>query len=256
MSAVASQHFVLKGGMLLALFDARRPTRDIDLLGRALTNDHDDVRTQVRRIVAVDIDDGVVFDAESIKTSTIREDADYLGVRVTVTAYIAQARLKLSIDINFGDPVTPGPRLIELAQLLLPDTFTMLGYPIETVIAEKITTAVALADANTRDRDYADLYRLVSTHDLSGSAVTDAVNRTAAHRGIVLRPLSLVIPTLTGRRQSSYTAWRHKQGADGSAYPQDFALVTATVIAFADPLLAGDAAARRWSCATGAWSAN
>jgi hypothetical protein len=200
------------------------------------------------------IDDGVTFDVESIKVSTIREDADYLGVRVTLPTYIAQARLKLSLDINFGDPVTPAPQWIELTQLLSPEGFTMLGYPVETVIAEKITTAVALADANTRDRDYADLYRLVTTHDLSGAALTTAVNRTAAFRGISLRALSEAIPTLAGRRQNSYAAWRRKQGRDGQAYPPEFVEVTRVVGAFADPLLTGTVAQKQWSHSTRDWS--
>jgi hypothetical protein len=152
-----------------------------------------------------------------------------------------------------ASPITPGPQRIELPQLLRSDTFVLLGYPIETVIAEKITTAVALGDANTRDRDYADLYRLITTHDLSGATLTMAINRTAAHRGITLRSISQAIPTLAVRRQSSYTAWRGKQGGDVIAYPPDFAEIVKTVITFADTLLVGEATSRRWQCRTGTW---
>jgi hypothetical protein len=141
-----------------------------------------------------------------------------------------------------------------LPQLLHPDTFALLGYPIETVIAEKITTAVALGDANTRDRDYADLYRLITTHDMSGSTLTLAINRTAAYRGIALRPMSQAISTLAARRQGSYTAWRGKQGGDAIAYPRDFAEIVTTVISFADALLAGEAAEKRWRCGTRIWA--
>ena len=70
-----------------------------------------------------------------------------------MAASIARARLKLQLDISFGDPVTPEPELIAYSQQLTDETFLLLGYPIATVIAEKLTTAVSLGGLNTRDRD-------------------------------------------------------------------------------------------------------
>lgn len=43
--------FVLKGGVLLAAFDERRPTRDVDLAGLNLANDAETVLEVVRSIV-------------------------------------------------------------------------------------------------------------------------------------------------------------------------------------------------------------
>lgn len=172
------------------------PTRDIDVLARAVTNDPDTIRASITTIAAVTTDDGVTFDTDAIHTRTIREDAGYWGIRATLPAMIARARLKLSLDINFGDPVTPAPQPIELPQLLQPGTFTMLGYPIETVIAEKLATAIAIGDANTRDRDYADLYRIITQNDLTGSTLTEAIRQTGAYRGTQLQPLSSSIHTL------------------------------------------------------------
>jgi Nucleotidyl transferase AbiEii toxin, Type IV TA system len=249
----APKRFVLKDGMLLSLFDARRTTRDIDLLGVSMDGDLDAVREDVAAVAGHELDDGVVFDATAIKTAVIREDADYAGVRVTLPASIARARLKLSLDINFGDPVTPGFRTVNMPQLLEEGTFTLLGYPIETVIAEKLATAMALGDANTRDRDYADLCRLVTTHTIDGDIMTDALAATTEYRGTPRRPLTPILRTLGTRRQGSYSAWRAKQQDAQDAYPPEFADVVEAVRAFADMLADGGAAGRAWDPQTRSW---
>ena len=107
--------FVLKGGMLLAAFGNRRPTVDADALARNLAADRGSVAARIVEIAAVaDPDDGVEFLTDTVATSVIRDESLYSGVRVTMSARIATAHLKLGLDINFGDPVTPAPLLIEL----------------------------------------------------------------------------------------------------------------------------------------------
>ena len=245
--------FVLKGGLLLAQLGARRPTRDIDLLGRSFPSDEADVIARIAAIASVIVDDGIVFDPDTIRARAIRETEDYAGLRITMAAHIARARAKLQLDVSFGDPVTPDPLYIDYPQQLIGETFPILGYPLETVIAEKVTTAVALADTNTRDRDYADLYRLISLHAISGDSASVAIGRTAAHRGITLVPLSEVVRTLPERRQGSYRAWRSKQGPDSVNYPDTFADVVTAVRQFADPLLAGDIIGRTWNPTIKSW---
>jgi Nucleotidyl transferase AbiEii toxin, Type IV TA system len=87
------------------------------------------------------------------------------------------------------------------------------------VLAEKLTAALTLAEANTRDRDWADLWRLTGIHDLVGETVHQALARTAAHRKVRLQPLSQVLTTLLIRRQASYAAWQGKQGSEAVASP-------------------------------------
>jgi hypothetical protein len=157
--------FVLKGGMLLAVFGRRRPTVDADALARNMPSDQDAVTARVSEIAALpDPEDGVEFLIETLSTSVIRDDALYSGVRVSMEATIAKAKVKFRLDVNFGDPVTPAPRLVELPALR-PGVgpIRVLGYPIETVVAEKLTTAIELGPANTRVRDYVDLLTLSAT---------------------------------------------------------------------------------------------
>ena len=118
---VVSEHageFVLKGGVLMAAFAARRPTRDIDFAATGFKNDTADVEQRVRSIIEVHLDDGLEFDPDSLLGESIRDEADYSGVRVKVTAQLATAKVALHVDVNFGDPIWPAPTEAVLPLLL------------------------------------------------------------------------------------------------------------------------------------------
>jgi hypothetical protein len=89
----------------MAAFSARRPTRDIDLSATGFPNDVAEAEQRVSAIAAISADDGLEFDADSIRGQVIRDEADYQGVRVHVTAALANARVPFHVDMNFGDPV-------------------------------------------------------------------------------------------------------------------------------------------------------
>jgi hypothetical protein len=253
-SPLGGRHFVLKGGLLLSQFGARRMTRDIDILGREFSAGDAEIIRRIAGIAATAVDDGVAFDTQTLKTTPIRENNDYGGLRLTMAATIARARLKVQLDVSIGDPVTPEPQTIDYPQTLAAEPFTLYGYPLATVIAEKLTTAIALGDFSTRDRDYADLYRVITLNDLDGAELTRALTATAAHRGITLQPLSASITDIATRRQSSYTAWRLRQAAASASYPDSFAEVVQLVISFSDPLITSKTATRRWTAASRAWT--
>jgi len=250
--------FILKGGMLLAVFGNRRPTQDADALARNIAADRDVVAARVAEIAAWDSsngDDGVRFLVDTIKTSVIRDDALYSGVRVAMAARIATAQVRLRLDINFGDPVTPGPQPIELPALR-PGTapVRLWGYPIETVLAEKIVTAIGLGAASSRVRDWADIYTLTGGHPLAWATVREAMIATATFRGTGLVPLSRVVGALVDLRSGTYAAYRRGLGPDGQQLPEQFADVVEAVIAFVDalvdpgyePTLEWDPLVRRW----------
>ncbi|MCA9300788.1 MAG: nucleotidyl transferase AbiEii/AbiGii toxin family protein, partial [Phycisphaerales bacterium] len=104
--------FVLKGGVLLAAFDERRPTRDVDLAGLDLANDAVTVLDLVRSIVEASppLEDGVVFLPEAATSEVIREEDAYSGVRVSMGARLASANLPFHVDVNVGDPIWPAPK--------------------------------------------------------------------------------------------------------------------------------------------------
>jgi Nucleotidyl transferase AbiEii toxin, Type IV TA system len=96
----ATDRFVLKGGLLLAVFGERRPTRDIDLQAQAIGSDPSTVRAAISDIAATSLDDGVIFDAQTATARVIREEDQYPAVRVSMTASLATARPSLHIDVS------------------------------------------------------------------------------------------------------------------------------------------------------------
>ena len=238
---------VLKDGMLLAVLDVRRGTRDADMLARGLANDEDSLRDAIGEIASIPIDDGVEFDTTAISAATIREGADYEGIRLTLPASLGGAELKLRLDLSFGDPVEP--RQIDYPTLLGDPSIPLLGYPLESVIAEKADTMMFLGDANTRDRDYGDVYLLSQIHPVEAESLRNALRSVAEHRGHEVRPLGPLLETLRESRQQPWEAFRDRAGLSG--LPDRFADVVDAVVYFIDGLQ--DGRSSTWNPARRQW---
>ncbi|MGH7919810.1 MAG: nucleotidyl transferase AbiEii/AbiGii toxin family protein, partial [Candidatus Dormibacteraceae bacterium] len=208
-SPFASQ-LVLKGGVLLSAFGERRPTRDVDLQAQDLDNEAGNLRAIVCEIASLKLDDGVVFDVERAVAEVIRDEEAYSGVRVTMTARLATARMHFHVDVNVGDPITPAPELVGVPRLLGGEVIVH-GYPLAMVHAEKIVTAISRGTVNTRWRDFADIYLLCRRHPLRGADLAHSILDVAQHREIRLVPLSNVLPGFGEIGQQRWTAWRRKQ---------------------------------------------
>jgi hypothetical protein len=247
-----SETFVLKGGMLLAAFASRRPTKDIDVQALEFDNDVDHVLEVVADILAVNLHDGLVFDLHSVAVTQIRDAEAYSGLRVAVETALATARLKMRLDINVGDPITPAPTLINVPRLLDDAPITMLGYPLTMVFAEKTMTAVERGVANTRWRDFADILLLSRAHDVDGDELIQAVNTVARHRGVAIRTLTDVLDGFADQAQDRWWRWVRKFQLD-DRLPERFSEIVESVQAFADPALSGDASGKRWISAKNRW---
>ena len=243
--------FVLKGGLLLTVFGARRPTRDADVLAQGIAGDEENLIAVVGEISGMPADDGIIFDASSVRSSVIREFAAYPGLRISVPATLGTARLQLRLDVNFGDPV--GPQEIEYPTLLAGEPIALLGYPVEAVIAEKVETMISRGDANTRERDYADVLALSKVHSVKASSLRQALERTAAHRGTELTSLSQTLDTLPTARQRDWKAFLDRAGI--TSMPDSFAEAVEEVARFVDPVLRNDPDLARWNSFTHEWEA-
>ena len=248
-----AEDLVLKGGVLLAAYDARRPTRDIDLSTADLPNDPATVLALIRSVAAVTRDDGLVFDVTSARAETIRDEDLYSGVRVSLTAGLDRAELAVHVDVNVGDPVWPPPGPVDLPRLL-GGHLTVRGYPLEMVYAEKILTALERGTVNTRWRDFADLYLLTRRHPADGSRLTRALHGVADHRGIPLQALADALPGYAGHAQPRWAAWLRRQHL-ADRLPADFAAVLTAITAFTDPALTGHAEDLTWDPHLSRWAA-
>lgn len=243
--------FVLKGGVLLAALDARRPTRDIDLAAYALRNTQSEVLDLIQKIARMLLDDGVRFDADRATAETIRDEDEYCGIRVTLGGAISRALVHLHVDVNVGDPIWPEPQEVQLPRLL-DGTLTVWGYPLEMVIAEKLSTAIARGTANTRWRDFVDIYVLAHRHNIDGDRLRTSLQTVSEHRAIALVPLTAVLREYAELAQPRWAAWLKKQKLEAAA-PIRFASVLEYVSGFADPVIQNKVAGRRWSSAQLQW---
>ena len=165
-----SEQFVLKGAMLFLLWRERsyRPTRDLDLLGRGESS-FAHLEGRFRSVCRTEVEsDGVEFDPSSVRASEIREEQEYGGVRVAVAARLGQARITLQIDIGFGDAITPKAQKVDFPSILDFPRARLLAYPRETVVAEKFQAMVVLGIANSRMKDFYDLWELASDFGFKG----------------------------------------------------------------------------------------
>jgi hypothetical protein len=246
-----SDNFVLKGGVLLAALDARRPTRDIDLSARALDNDAAATLEVIRKISAIALDDGVIFDSAGATAEAIREDDSYSGVRVTLGGTLSRAIIRLHVDVNVGDPIWPAPMSVRLPRLL-DGQLVVRAFSLEMVLAEKIVTAIARGTANTRWRDFVDIYALALRHDINGKTLRQSLLTVAEYRNVALAALHGVLADYAEIAQQRWVAWLRKQRME-STVPIDFPNVLGLVVAFADPVIAGDLNAHTWDSQRQSW---
>lgn len=179
--------FVLKGAMLLATWfdEPHRATRDVDLLGFGDAAE-DALLGTFGEIMAVEVDDGVSFDLKGLRIEAIREELEYGGSRIRTSAALAGARIPITADIGFGDAVEPGVEDIDLPVLLDMPSPHLRAYPPETVIAEKFHAMVVLGRANSRMKDYYDVWMLTSAFDIEHERLRRAIVATFSRRSTVI----------------------------------------------------------------------
>ncbi len=246
--------FVLKGGVLLAAFDERRPTRDVDLAGLQLDNAIETVTEAIVEIASIAIDDGLDIATDQASAEAIREEsAGYTGVRISLPATLASARVNFHVDVNVGDPIEPAPETTAVPRLL-GGTIDVLGYSVEMVIAEKLVTTVQRGTANTRWRDFVDLHRIVRSRRLPGAQLVASTRLVADYRLATLAPLRTVLDGYGEVAQARWAAWRTKQMLQDEA-PELIDDLIDSLVEFADPILDGTAVTFTWDPSASVWRA-
>jgi hypothetical protein len=178
-----ASRFVLKGAMLVTTWfpDPHRQTRDVDLLGFGDSNP-DAILAAFREICAIQMDDGVEINAAGLRVSLIREALEYGGLRLRTTATVAGARVNIVVDIGFGDATEPGIEDVILPVLLDQPAPQLRAYARETVIAEKFQAMVVLGLANSRYKDFYDLWALSCAFTFEGDRLARAIRATFDRR--------------------------------------------------------------------------
>jgi len=254
--------FTLKGAALFLVWagEELRATRDIDLLGTG-DGDREAIRAAMAAVCAVPCpEDGLAFDAESIRVQAIRGEQEYGGVRVRLRATLGPAVLPLQVDIGFGDAITPEREEAAYPTLLDQPAPRLWTYPRETFVAEKFEAMVRLGPTNTRMKDFWDVATVAARFDFDGETLRTALDETFRRRGTTHTPElpDALRPAFyrDARRAEYWQAFLRKAGA--AVTPADFNAVGERVRAFLGPvresLIRGEAFTRTWP-AGGPWQA-
>lgn len=178
---------ILKGGTLVAAMVGldNRSTMDVDATLKNLPLNEDSARKIVEEITAIHIEDGMIFEIKSVMP--IMDEADYPGIRIMLDTAIETMHTPLKIDFSTGDVITPREVSYSFRLLFGERTISILAYNLETVLAEKLETLFARGTANTRMRDYYDIYVLTNTqeHNIDNATLKEAFVNTSAKRGSI-----------------------------------------------------------------------
>jgi hypothetical protein len=238
-------NFVLKGSLLFDLwFDVpHRPTHDADLLGFTLA-EVPDLIAVFREISEIESADGIAFRPETVRATEIRKEASYPGIRVTSVGLLDGAHCPIQIDVGFGDAIISGPEESAYPVVLagMPQPHLRI-YPQHTVIAEKLEAIVKLGMANTRMKDYFDLWVLARQTKVDFDVLTRAIHATFERRGTLIPaipPLGLTDEfARDDAKARQWAAFQRKNGLN----PLPLIEVIETLRQFLLPVLSGLVAA-------------
>ena len=186
------ENFFLKGGSLLFAYNGMkgRPTQDIDFLAAKISRDAARLKEIFAEICQIECEeDGVIFDAASIRTAEITQEQKYPGTRVIIVAHLDTIVQQISADIGFGDVIVPAP--VDLDYPVFLDTtppISIKAYSLETVLAEKFHAMVEKDTENSRMKDFFDCYQILiyQSNLIDEAVLEDAIRATFENRDTVI----------------------------------------------------------------------
>ncbi len=179
-----AQSVILKGALLLKTIGIpnARPTMDIDMLRKGKA-DQASLVALIKDCATLEVEaDGLTFLVASVVAEVITKDSEYKGTRIIMDARMDNVRLKIQVDFGVGDVMVPGPRMIEYPVFLGGETIQLLAYPVESAIAEKLQAMVALGAANSRMKDFYDVWICSKHLDFNTDTLLKAVDATFKNR--------------------------------------------------------------------------
>ena len=235
-----ANRFLLKGAMLFVIWDEKthRPTRDLDLLGFG-PSDKAELTKVFQEVVAMSVeDDGIVFDPKSVQADEIREDNVYGGVRIRLMGKLGTAEIPVQIDVGAGDAITPAPETTIFPTLLDFPAPHVRMYPAYTVVAEKFEAMVKLGIANTRMKDFHDVWFLAHRFEFDGPTLRKAIEATFARRQTNLPQSPEALSETFANdptKQAQWAAFLRRNGLTGIT--NQFSEVVAVLRKFIEPVL-------------------
>ena len=252
-----AQSVILKGALLLKTIGIprARPTVDIDMLRKGKA-DQTSLLALVKDCATLDVEaGGLTFLADSAVAEEITKDSEYKGTRILMDARMDNVRLRIQIDFGVGDVMVPGPRIVEYPVFLSSDTIQLLAYPVESAIAEKLQAMVALGTANSRMKDFYDVWVYSNHLDFNTHTLLKAVDATFKNREtpIAAEEFEALMTSLVGVHRVHWNAFVKKMADDHLI--DAFGKVLADLKIFAMPvfrsLARGEKLTQHWKAGKG-----
>lgn len=236
-----SEEFILKGASLFLVWQEQsyRVTKDADFLSFG-DPDLDRLSEIFKEICDIEcpVKDGIVFSSGSIKVQAIREEQAYDGVRISLSGALNKARVSLQIDVGFGDVVTPSPEMIEYPSLLEFPKPKLRAYSRYSVVAEKVEAMVTLGMANSRMKDFYDVWLMSKLHEFEYKILKQALENTFSRRQTKIpdkEPLALTAEFYNdSQKQQQWKAFLRKTKIKDK--PDDLELIIAELTTFILPI--------------------
>lgn len=179
------QSFYLKGGLMLMVWNpmSHRATVDIDLLAKT-SNSVANLQKIITNICGIEVmSDGMQFDSSTLRLSEAQLQAEYHGISAAFTARLFTARLPMQIDFGFSDTILPQPASVKYPTLLDLPAPELKGYTPQTSIAEKFESIIRLGFANTRMKDFYDIWLLMQQFTFDQEELKQIINQVLKNRG-------------------------------------------------------------------------
>jgi predicted nucleotidyltransferase component of viral defense system len=239
-------NFVLKGGLIFVGWNIplRRLTKDIDFRAYA-SNNIDDIVNIVREVCSQSVEpDAVEFKPDTIEAEAILEQNEYPGVRVRFSAMIDKTKIRMQVDLGFSDEITPAPRTLTYPTILGMPAPSLKGYSKETVIAEKLHSIIYRGSANSRRKDFYDLWFMSQQLSFKGTLLQRAIKITFKTRKTQI-PTGLPVALTDGYAIDNETQWRAFLNTFNPHNDdiRDFKEVLATIRDFLVPILTAESEA-------------
>jgi len=231
-------NFILKGVLMLRVWNSPeiRPTMDIDMLGR-IDNEVSNIERIIREIIDVEVDDdGLIFDAGSIKTEQITEDAQYKGLRVNFNGLLGNAKVYIQIDIGFGDIVYPHPETGFLPTVLDNPSPELMCYSRESAIAEKFHAMVKIGMLNSRMKDFYDIWLLSRHYKFETEELAKAIAATFLNKETAIDDnITAFGKDFTDLKQTMWQAFRKRLKLKN--VPENFTEIVSEIEKFLMPAI-------------------
>ena len=215
-----SQQLILKGGAFIYAVQGikSRPTIDVDLLGTQISNDIETLCEVFRQICTIESEDEVAFNPKSVVGELITQQDKYNGVRLYIDATFHTVKQRIQIDVGFGDIVIPVAQELEYPILLDEMQIPVIqAYSTETVIAEKFQAMIELSVANSRMKDFYDVYNLLTDNKFDNETLEEAIKVTFVNRGTSYTENHALFTAEFGtnrQRKKSWTVFLNKINRD------------------------------------------